>query len=163
MRVQYQLTSDDFWQSTLVWRNARGWRKWSFRVLPPLCVLLLMLSALGLWQSPQYRTSLPLLILGAFYVLFIWAAPRLKARRRASLSTTRSAQTLEISDRGLHFLSAVEDSQVSWSAFAGWREGNSVIALFPSAQSSLPVPKRAFTEQQLAEFREMLRRNIVAK
>lgn len=71
--------------------------------------------------------------------------------------------TLDASDAGLHFLSAVEDSKVSWSAFVRWAEGDGVFALFLSPNASIPIPKRALTAEQQAEFREILGRNIVAK
>jgi hypothetical protein len=63
----------------------------------------------------------------------------------------------------LHFVSVVEDSKVSWSAFAEWAEGHAVFALFVAPNASIPIPKRAFTAAQLPEFRETPRRNIVAK
>jgi hypothetical protein len=42
----------------------------------------------------------------------------------------------------------------------GWGEEESVFVLLPQPLIYLPIPKRAFTEQQQAEFREALRRNI---
>lgn len=55
------------------------------------------------------------------------------------------------------------DSQVKWSTYIGWSEGKSVFVLLPQPRIYIPIPKRAFSEQQLAEFREILRRNIAAK
>ena len=93
-------------------------------------------------------------------MIVAWARPRLNARRRAVMPLTQAPLTLDVSDDGLHFLSPLEDSQLSWRAFGGWAEGNAVFALFPSVGTTLPIPKRAFTAEQLDEFREILRRNV---
>jgi YcxB-like protein len=55
------------------------------------------------------------------------------------------------------------DSNVSWSAYIGWSEGQRVFVLFPQPRIYVPIPKRAFNEEQLAEFREILKHNIVKK
>ena len=55
------------------------------------------------------------------------------------------------------------DSRVAWSTYIGWAEVESVFVLFPQPRIYVPIPKRAFDDRQLAEFREMLRRNILAK
>ena len=162
MEVTYQLTGNDFWQSTLAWRKAPAWRRWSFRVLPTFCVIMAALISRSLWLNPQYRGSSLLLVGGMFLMIVAWARPRINAWRRSRITPlTASPITLEISDRGLHFRSVVEDSQVSWSAFVGWGETENVFSLFPNRQASFPIPKRAFTDQQQTEFRETLRRNIL--
>jgi hypothetical protein len=129
MQVQYQLTAEDFWQSTLAWRKARTGRRWSFRLLPILCILLLTLSVISVWQNPQYRRSTPILVMGAFVMVAAWLRPRLRARRAPNMPLNRGPMVLEVSDSGLHFRSAVEDSKVSWSAFIGWAEGSVVFRL----------------------------------
>jgi hypothetical protein len=162
MEVTFQLTANDFWRSTLAWRNARTWKKWSFRILPTCCVIMAALVSWSLWLNPQYRGSSPLLVGAILWMIFTWARPRITAWRRVrDTPLAASPITLEISDRGLHFRSLTEDSQVSWSAFVGWAEAKNVFSLFSSPRTSFPIPKRAFTEQQKAEFRETLRRNIL--
>jgi hypothetical protein len=95
-------------------------------------------------------------------MIFTWARPRITARRRVRDTPLAATPiTMEISDGGLHFRALVEDSQVLWSAFVGWGETKNVFSLFSSPRVSLPIPKRAFTELQQAEFREILRRNIL--
>lgn len=162
MRVEYRLTSDDFWQCTVAWRKARAWRKWAFRVLPVFCLLLLGLTSLSVWENRQYRTSSPVLVAGAFLMIYAWGRPRLNARKNGG-SASRDPVSMQVSDAGLHFASAREDSLISWSAFTGWAEGNSVFALFSSAHTSVPIPKRAFSNEQLDRFREILRRNVGRK
>jgi hypothetical protein len=68
---------------------------------------------------------------------------------------------LAISEPGLRFRSPHGDSQIGWSTFTGWAEEESVFVAFPQPRAFVAIPKRAFTDQQQAEFRETLRRNIV--
>jgi hypothetical protein len=70
--------------------------------------------------------------------------------------------TIEASDAGLRVHSVHADSQVAWSTYVTWGENKQVFVVLPQPRISLPIPKRAFTAEQLVEFREMLRRNIKA-
>jgi hypothetical protein len=111
----------------------------------------------ALWKGPHDRASFPLLAVGVAWIVFLWARPRFNARRRIrDTPSARSPITLEISERELHFRSSCEDSKVAWSALVGWGEGKTVFALFPSPRTQFPVPKRAFTPEQMAEFRGRL-------
>ena len=71
--------------------------------------------------------------------------------------------TVEASDSGLEVHTAHADSKASWSAYIDWAENKSVFVILPQPRLYIPIPKRAFNDQQLAEFREMLRRNLVKK
>ncbi len=68
--------------------------------------------------------------------------------------------TLDSSETGLQFHSAHADSKVSWSAYVGWGESKSVFVIMPQPRIYIVIPKRAFSEGQVGEFRELLRRNI---
>jgi YcxB-like protein len=69
--------------------------------------------------------------------------------------------TLTVSESGLRVQSRHADSQIAWSAFIGWREEKSVFVVFTQPRLYVPIPKRAFTDEQQAEFRGTLRRNIL--
>ena len=71
--------------------------------------------------------------------------------------------TVEVSDAGLRVRTALGESQVAWPAYVGWSEDKSIFVLFPTPRIYIPVPKRAFSDEQVAEFRETLRRNIGSK
>ncbi len=68
--------------------------------------------------------------------------------------------TIEASDAGLAVHSAYGESKVSWSAYMAWAEVKSVFVILPQPRIYVPIPERAFTAEQLNEFRELLRRNI---
>lgn len=116
---------------------------------------------MALWTGPHDRASFPLLAVGIIWIAVLWARPRFSARRRfRDTPSARSPITLEVSERELHFRSSCEDYKVAWSVLVGWGEGKTVFALFPSPRVQFPVPKRAFTPEQLAEFRGRLLRLI---
>ncbi len=70
--------------------------------------------------------------------------------------------TMEASDTGLTVHTAHADSKASWSAYVAWAETKSVFVILPQPRIYVPIPKRAFTPEQLVEFRELLGRHIKA-
>lgn len=75
----------------------------------------------------------------------------------------QSQIALEVSDQGFDFHNAHADSRVAWSAYIAWGEVKSVFIVMPQPRAYIAIPKRALTDEQLTEFREMLRRNIGSK
>ena len=108
--------------------------------------------------------SAAILAFAALWFTFMWAGPWFSARTQFRGSpSAQSPITIEASDVGLALHSAYADSKVSWSAYVAWAEGKSVFVILPQPRIYIPIPKRAFHDEQLAEFRETLRRNIVTK
>jgi len=68
--------------------------------------------------------------------------------------------TIEATGAGLEIHSVHADSKVAWSAYMAWGENKTVFVILPQPRIYVPIPKRAFTPEQLNEFRELLRRNI---
>jgi hypothetical protein len=165
MEVTYQLTADDFRHGMIAWRMRSRWRRWSYRfglaVMPPILVF----SAIMLVAYPHSELRQGLWIMfgaSVFWLAYIWTMPWLSARIQfRRMPSAQDPITLAVSDSGLHMQSRHADSQIAWTAFIGWREEKSVFVVFPQPSTYAPIPKRAFTEEQQAEFRETLRRNIV--
>jgi len=74
----------------------------------------------------------------------------------------QSPITVDIAESGLRFHSAHADSNVAWSAYVGWAESKSVFVIMPQPRIYVTIPKRAFEDEQVGEFRETLRCNIVS-
>jgi len=68
--------------------------------------------------------------------------------------------TLDVTDAGLQFRSQHTDSKVDWSAYVKWLEEKTIFALFPNPKIFIVIPKRAFTVDQVSEFRELLRQHV---
>jgi hypothetical protein len=165
VQVTFQLTKDDYYYGLLAWRNLRAWRRWLLRCAYFLMSLAVPLVALLAFLRPDRRTLhilAPLIVFAAVWFIFMWTAPRVSAHRQfRNTPVARSPITIDASDSGLHIRSIYADSQVAWSAYVAWGEYKSVFVILPQPRIYVPIPKRAFTEEQITEFREMLRRNIL--
>jgi YcxB-like protein len=112
-------------------------------------------------DSQTLETSAAIVVFAALWFTFMSAGPWLSARRQyRNTPTAHTPITIDASDTGLHIQSVHADSKVVWSAYVAWREYKSVFVILPQPRIYVPIPKRAFTIEQLNEFRELLRRNI---
>ena len=68
----------------------------------------------------------------------------------------KALHSLEISDSGLESRTSLANSSISWDSVFDWAEARTVFALFLSSVSFVPIPKRAMTEVQLEELRNLL-------
>ena len=167
MQVSYQLTSEDFYQGCLAWRSRRKWQEWLrwiayFIVACALFICLIMLLINRTAETTPFAVfSIVFCMLWFAYMLL---APRLSARRQfRNNPTAQSRITLDVSEQGLQFHNPHAESKVAWSAYVGWGETKSVFVIMPQPRAYNAIPKRAFTTEQLAEFRKILRRNVVTK
>lgn len=167
MQVTYQLTPEDLYQGCLAWRDQRKWRKWLrwfayfFVAGASLTTLLMILFA------PSPATT-PIALGGVAFgvVWFAWMllAPRFFSKRQfRNHPMAQSPIILSTSETGFQFQNAHADSNVAWSAYIGWAESKSVFVIMPQPRIYITIPKRAFAEEQVGEFREMLQRNIGEK
>jgi hypothetical protein len=166
VEVTYQLTADDFRHGMIAWRMKSRWRRWSYRfglaLMPPILILNAILLA-AYPRAELRQAEWTGLGAAALWLTYIWTGPWLSARMQfRRMPSAQDPMTLAVSESGIRMQSRHSDSQVAWSAFIGWREEKSVFVVFPQPRIYVPIPKRAFTEQQQVEFRETLRRNIVS-
>jgi hypothetical protein len=115
--------------------------------------------------DPQtIKISAAILGFAALWFTYMLAGPRFSGRRQFRGSpSAQSPMTIEATDAGLALNSPYADSKLSWSAFVAWAEGEFVFVILPQPRIYVPIPKRAFTSEQLNEFRELLGRNIKAQ
>ena len=105
---------------------------------------------------------MPIFLLGAMWLILLWVTPYFWARSHLRGSpSAKGPVTLIVSETGLHMRTQHVDSSMEWSTFVKWVEEKQVVALLTSPKSFVTIPKRAFEPNQLAEFRELLRRKVV--
>jgi hypothetical protein len=162
VQVTFQLTAEDYRQGLLAWRNLRTWRRWSIRASAIFLGLILLISIAQLFvASASFVSALPGLVFSVGALILIWATPSLSARRQfRNTPSAHDPMSIEASDAGLEIHSVHADSKVAWSTYMAWGEGKAVFVILPQPRIYVPIPKRAFTVEQLNEFRELLRRNI---
>jgi hypothetical protein len=122
-----------------------------------ICLLTLVLDR----GRAMTSTALPGIVVCAVWGAAIWAGPRFSSRRQFKNNpTAQSTIIMNASEEGLEVQTVHATSKVAWSAYVAWGESKSVFVIMPQPRIYLPIPKRAFREEQVGEFREMLRRNI---
>jgi hypothetical protein len=167
VRVTFQLTSEDYDQGLLAWRNLRASRRWLIRIIYFVLIVAFLASLLALLldrNGALARSFLPLLWVSTISFALTWFGPRLSARRQfRNTPSAHDPMTIEASDAGLEIHSVHADSKVAWSAYMAWGESKSVFVILSQPRIYVPIPKRAFAPEQLVEFRELLARNIRAR
>ncbi len=167
VRITFQLTAEDYYRGLLAWRNLKAMATmevmrcayfWMSLSIP---VRIVRLLAFVRPDPKTIKISAAILGFAALWFLYMWTAPRFSGRRQFRGSpSAQSPMTIDASDAGLAVHSAYGESQVSWSAYIAWAEAKSIFVILPQPRIYVPIPKRAFTAEQLNEFRELLRRNI---
>lgn len=162
MEVTFQLTPDDYRDGLIAWRNLRSWRKWGIRAAGVFFGLGFFVFALQLFVvSTTLISVVPGLLVSAGFLILIFAGPSLSARRQfRNTPSAHDPMTVGASDSGLQIHSVHANSKVAWTTYMAWGEGKSVFVILPQPRIYVPIPKRAFTDEQLAEFRELLVRNV---
>jgi hypothetical protein len=164
MEVNYQLTVDDFRRAIKVYRTRTPFLRWTVRFGIGFAILVLATGVILLILAPHggaFQNLMPLCILFMFWITIMWASPYLSARSQFRGSPSAKAPiTLDVSDAGLQFRSQHTDSKVDWSAYVKWLEEKAIFAIFPNPRVFIVIPKRAFTVDQVSEFRELLRQHV---
>ena len=162
--VTFTLTVADFRSGMLAYRHKSALRRWSFRLLTGVIVLivgLILILFITARDSNASRNLAPLGVLCILWVGLIWVSPSLSARHQfRHHPSAKGPVTLNFSEKGVHFSSQFYDSRIQWSAYSNWVEEPLVIALFTGPKVFYPIPKRAFDKQQLNQFRDLLKRLV---
>jgi hypothetical protein len=87
---------------------------------------------------------------------FYWANRLVKANRSLFLSEI----TLTLNSDGIKVVSENGSSNLQWSAFKKWTDNSKYIFLLLGDLQAITIPKRAFTNEQLTEFKTLLAEKI---
>ena len=126
-----------------------------------LLVLIAAMLVMGRGDRNILENLASLVGLMVMWILILWVSPYFSARSQFRGSrTAQGPKTLEASATELTFRSEHGSSHLQWSCFVAWVEEKQVFALFTNPKVFVLLPKRAFTAEQIGEFRELLRQNI---
>lgn len=140
------------------------WVRWTAYVIVGVSSLVCLLMLLLDRRTGTRPAALGGIGFGLVWFTWMLLAPRFYSRRQFRNNPIAQSQiSLNISDQGFESHNAHADSRVAWSAYVAWGEAKSVFILMPQPRIYVAIPKRAFTEEQQTEFREILRRNVVAQ
>ena len=167
IRFTFQLTAADYYHGLIVWRGLKPWRRWLIRcayavvgLTVPIAILLVCLRP----SVQSLKSSAEILGFAAVWFGFMLGGPWISAKRQfTGTPSAQSPMTVDASYNGLEIQTAHASSRVSWSAYVAWAEGKSVFVVLPQPRIYIPIPKRAFSGDQVDKFREILRRNVRSK
>jgi hypothetical protein len=161
MEVTFELTVDDFYDAMNACRRKTVVGPWA---LPVITTAFTLSVAYLVFHGVPFKDLIPLVIASIFGLIISIISPlwrRFAVRKHFQGNpSTKGLITLTVSEDGIRVRSQHTDSSAAWSSFVMWGEGKSVFAMLISPVAYYAVPKRAFSADQLIEFRELLRLKI---
>jgi YcxB-like protein len=159
MEISYQLTVEDYRQGFIACRKRTSFSRW-LRRFAYLCLgvsVVFLIVLLGFGERKTFGFMAPLYLLVLLWIYILWFNPYLVSRKLMRGSPTAQAiHTVDFSEAGIHSRNSLSETTLEWGSLVDWKEARGVFALFLSPISFFPVPKRAMTETQLEEFRNLL-------
>jgi hypothetical protein len=163
MQFSYTLTQRDFFDSIIAVRNRKAWAKWSFRVLPVLLILLIVVSLLTDSRSQLVSSLTPLLFFLLFWTFLLWGSPSLFARKQFLKQPSAQGKRSALFDTdGVKWQWNGGTSAVEWKSYIRWMETKDQILVCSSPVQYDIVPKRALNAEQLSELRTLLTEKLGA-
>jgi len=163
MDVTYQLTANDFVQAIRHGKlETKLERWWNFLFYPGLAAAVIADKFVTL--KTVLIESLIIFFVGLIVILI--RLIRSSRAGRARFTNDPSAQgpiSLNVSSDGLSFQGPASPDNVSWDHYLRWHETTKQFVLFPSLGTFVIVPKRAFTSEQVDQFRGYLHNYISAR
>lgn len=164
MEVSYQLTQRDFLDSFIAHRNRSPVTKWGLRLLFAFFFTLgggVLLLVVLRPDRMKLSDVFPIFVLVAVWSFFIWGLPRWAARNQyRKQPSARGPITATFDAGGVHWRWDGGSSEIQWKNFIRCLEAREQILLYPSPAYFSIVPKRAFTSEQMAEFRTLVGQHI---
>jgi hypothetical protein len=112
-------------------------------------------------NSPAVWKVTSLYPLGLFYgCAFLWILPWWAARLFSKRPSMQEPLTLTLDATGADWHWDSGSSVLAWKSFTRWHEGKNGFVLYTSSATFNIVPKRAFSEEELKDFRGLLSREI---
>ena len=166
MIVRFQYTPADLQQAA---HAEPGRRAWNDDFLAGGLILITMAFGGGaIYAGPidhRWLDSAILLVIAAGAARSAWKYLGGEQRKALRQDPTLSApHELDVSERCLILRGPVVQNEFPWESWqTAWEAGDVFVLRAHNPRYGLLVPKRAFTPEQLVEFRELLARKIPQK
>ena len=140
----------------LIWESAKiCWKRREYILTLSLFILVFLALAVAtiydrdLWAWTVIAVNLPIAI---FLSPLYWA--------RRALNSSRASfplkNTLRFDKHGITIVGQLTRHELPWQTFVKWREDDNYFLLYQTFLNAVIVPKRAFTQEQMADFRSCL-------
>jgi hypothetical protein len=150
--VKYQLTKREF----VTVMTLRFWCQKEMIILIMIAIVCIITS--WLVESPPHIDTICLALV--FISLPILSMLSFNKIAKTSPDLSVSEKTLIADNDGIKATTATTSSSVNWSVFKKWIENSNYIFLHYNNLRFAIIPKRAFTNEQLTEFKTLLSEKI---
>lgn len=158
MELSFQPTAGDYRQAFHAHRERTAATRWFWRISYILLAVILILPLAK--QHPRAENFVtPLALIGMVLAIVVFL-PHRAAKQMITDKGASALSRVEISGEGIRSQTALSDSKLSWDMVSKWIENRSVFVVYLSPVSFFPIPKRAMTETQISELRELLNRHV---
>jgi hypothetical protein len=164
MQVTYQLTPADIRDGLTSYRT-RTFTHWLLHRAGSAFAVLIVVYVGWLYltqpESDLFLNLRPLGILCVFVLALTYLLPYMSAGNiLRNIPTAQGTVNLQISESSLHLQTPKSDATLLFTALVRYVEGKTTFSLYTTPRIFITVPKRAFTPEQLAEFRQLLEQKI---
>jgi hypothetical protein len=168
MRIEYQITEDDFASAGRLAVQTKSkfaaMQRYVLVLLGALVIGCGIIVAIadsafsGLW-APLIWGSI---LLGIAVLYGFYGYQFRRVYRKAPL--LRERRTLDVDDHNFQFKTATSESRVPWDAYIKFAENKDTFILFQQGnQIFVPIPKRELTASQIDELRSLLAGHLPRK
>ena len=166
MKIVYRITEQDYLEAAkLFFANQKPPRRVFRKVMPWVGGLLLFEAGVYLLAFPSHNWAIvALFLLLGVYLLYCgyFAIRRFVRRAYRSNPHFKDDSTADISDSGVHIVTATRDSLSKWGSFVRFLESDRIFVLFYSEFIFIIFPKRAFAPGEVEQLRELLTLNVAS-
>ena len=160
MEVQYKCDLRDYKEALLARKPRQLHRQMLWFVVAGLIGVsgFAILTNLGIHQGPAFLVvaTAPLaVVLLCRSVMPVWISKDFRKNPNFSRETH-----LLIDEEGVHSRNEIGQGHKKWIAYSRYRETANLFLLYLGARSFEAIPKRAFANSELDEFRQLLRRKL---
>jgi YcxB-like protein len=165
MKIVYRISEQDFMDAQRLYlANLRPrYRRFVRSLMPWIGALVLIIQIAYIILVPERNLALSVIgFLIGFYLIYCghFAIRRSVRRFYRNNLHYKHEFTADISESGVHIVTAVDDSQSKWEGFVRFLESDRIFMLFYSELTFIIFPKHAFAPGEAEQFRELLRSNI---
>ena len=164
MQITYSLNEQDVYEGQKAHgEGATRLTRFAYRGF--FWILGLLLVGLGSFFIWFGRATLGLgIILLVVGIVYCFGGPFLRrevaARYFRKNPNLQKEYTIEFSEDGTVGRAPGLHSEVGWSHFQKWRESDSVFLVYVNTRVYAIYPKRSFKQDEISEFRDLLKRKI---
>jgi len=165
MKIAYRISEQDYMDAqSLYLANLRPrYRRFLRSLRPWVGALAVIINVAYIVLVPERNLALSVIgFLIGFYLIYCshFAIRRFVRRSYRNNPHYKHDFTADISESGVHVVTATDDSQSKWGSFVRFLESDRIFMLFYSELTFIIFPKRAFAPGETEQCRELLRSNI---